>query len=101
MRDEEAKTATVRVLLRRADEQVLSQAAKERKQSLGQFVREVLEVAAADARHGPVAQISWVEIYSRGAGSQPPEEDDESITYSPPRPARPPRLSVGPPSKPQ
>jgi|SRR5689334_10793390 len=88
-------TTTVRVLLRPADQQVLSEAARTRKQSLEQFLSETLAVAAVDLRQPPRVAVSWLDVYSHRPQASTAAEDDSEICHSPSRPARPPRLSAG------
>lgn len=78
------------------DREVLSAAAKSRHQPLSQFLAEVLTVTAADLRQPPRVAVTWLDVFSRHAQSQPPEEDDPEIRYSQLRPSRAPRLCSGP-----
>ena len=64
-------------VLRRADCEVLTAAARLRKQSLHQFVREVLEVAAVALRTPPAAPLTWGDIYFRHPEPSPELGDAE------------------------
>ena len=94
---DDATTTRIEILIRRADGETLSLAAKSRHQSLSQFLAEVLTVTAADLRQPPRVAVTWLDTFSRRTDLMPDAVDDDSDVYlTEPRPARPVRLSNGP-----
>jgi hypothetical protein len=81
-------TTTVRVLLRPADQQVLSEAARTRKQSLEQFLSETLSVTAADLRQPPRVAVTWLDVYSHRLDPVPQTAEEDSEPLEPAKPSR-------------
>ncbi|HET7216359.1 MAG TPA: hypothetical protein VFL79_22415 [Terriglobia bacterium] len=88
----------IEILIRRADQDVLRDAARARKQTLASFLAETLAVVAVDLRQPPRPAVTWLDVYSRHADLAPDAMDDDSeIYYTMSRPPRRARLAAGPP----
>ena len=96
MPTDDATTTRIEILMRRADGETLSLAAKSRRQSLSQFLAEVLTVTAADLRQPPRAALTWLDTFSRRVDLPPENDDTEQIRFCEPRSKRAPHRSTGP-----